>query len=628
MNISWKNYLSHHASRKDLETNSREIQKRFSDSTISVNEKSNVLSENKALVALTCNSIAKEVQATFHHHHLKESFSSSNPDHIGLMGFGASANAVRIGPSAFFATSSKAAQVPSMDEFMILEDDAEFKVLTADNLAVTKTRNRFAVLLPFLAEIMFEAEHFDAAALAIKFIEKIKERHFDERNESTETEAEEELEEAKKPKTDGDKDVEGEESNKSQEDDREEEKQEALEELLQSQRDLTLVIELEENYYDILIFLWSVSRGLRSHPGLPLSFCSKRHTITYVSEMRMQCLLKNLPQSIPTNQNIPPGLPPPPTIGNVTTIQPSRDLKDLTGEFKNLAKAMNARNLSDLKEKQEIRSHKTTKRFEKMSTIKKNTIVMFQVGPHHDQMDVEVMNPTDNMLIAINQSTSADVVSLLRSHGARKGIIEVYESGFGAAIRDSNLASAPRPMDVNNMIIFLIHPGAKIQVISARDTLLYQMKAELGKLEHADVETLTSMKTFVPFDFEHFLHVLKGMEFVCEFLGGQDCYSAMAGKHAREHAETNEFLYVDKASENPIFYASVSNGYHRRHHTFLHSLEFRKVDKMATGHMEFTSVTDKIDQFEYVVHRPTFIPRKRLQESEANKNKHPRKGNG
>lgn len=68
-------------------------------------------------------------------------------------------------------------------------------------------------------------------------------------------------------------------------------------------------------------------------------------------------------------------------------------MKDLTSEFRNLARAMNARNLSELKEKQEQRSEKSMKKFDKMSSVKKNTLIMFQVGPHHDQVDVDVMRP-------------------------------------------------------------------------------------------------------------------------------------------------------------------------------------------------------------------------------------------
>ena len=303
-------------------------------------------------------------------------------------------------------------------------------------------------------------------------------------------------------------------------------------------------------------------------------------------------------------------------------------MKDLTSEFKSLAKAMNARNLCELKEKQEKRSERSTKKFDKMSSIKKNTIIMFQVGPHHDQQDVNNMKPTENMLIAMNQGTPADVVGLLRSHSARRGIMATFESGLGAAIRDGNLASSPRPMDVNNLTIFLIHPGAKAQAISARDTLLYQMKAELGKLEQDDVEALTSMKPFAPFDFASFLHMLKGMEFVCEFLGGPNCYSALAWRHAREHAEFNEYIYVDKAGENAMFFASVANDYHRRHQTFIHSLEFKNMDEMARDHMNFSNVTDRIDTFEYVIHRPTFIPKKRPQDREQKDQKEQKPGAG
>ena len=105
------------------------------------------------------------------------------------------------------------------------------------------------------------------------------------------------------------------------------------------------------------------------------------------------------------------------------------------------------------------------------------------------------------------------------------------------------------------------------------------------------------------------------MEFVCEFLGGPQCYSAFAWNHAREHAELNEHLYIDKANKKTMFFASVVNDYHRRHQTFMHSLSFKNIDEMAKEQMDFQHLTKRVENFEYVVHKPSFLPKKRPQDN-------------
>ena len=147
--------------------------------------------------------------------------------------------------------------------------------------------------------------------------------------------------------------------------------------LEKAEKELESIETLKDNYHNILVFLWSVSQGLRSNPGLPLPFCFKKHTTRWVQSMHSQHItnpMNNLPplppgapfQAIPTNLNLP----------NVTTIQPSSDMKDLTSEFKSLARAINNNALSTLTEKQEKKSEKSKTKFNKMSTIKKNIVVM------------------------------------------------------------------------------------------------------------------------------------------------------------------------------------------------------------------------------------------------------------
>lgn len=597
MHLSWRNYLLFHASREDLESNSQAIQHRFSDNNLAATEKFITLADYKALVVLTCNPLGKEIQATFYHHQLRTGFQQKQPDSLALMGFGQTASAVRVNPDTLFATMKTLKSVPSMKAFLALKDTKEFRSLQPETDAEAKIRNKFAVLPPFLADGLFDLENFEAAQVAMKFITKIKCKHsikekevieLEESEDGNETTTGDKADDPAKVSNDNEK---GRKSN--------EEINKEMDEMMKDHGEQMKLTEVTELYHNILVFLWSAQQGLKSHPGLALPQCIKSSTNKWVDSVHAQCLLKNLPQDHPS-------LPPP---VNLMPVEPNLD-GGLTAEFKNLARAISAKHLSDLKEKNDTKSEKSCLRFEKMSSLKQNTMIMFQVGPGHDQCDVDVMQPPPNMLVCLNQKGAGDVAGTLHHQAARNGVMANFESGLAAAIHQGNLASTPRATDINNFTVFFIHPGNKKHAVSARDALLYQIKAEYGKLNNDDVEALISMKPFAPFDFPSYLHMLKGMEFLCTFLGGEYCYSSQAWRMARSHAERNEFLYVDKSQENAMVYASLLNDYHRRHMTFLHSLGDKAVDAMATDQMDFSKVTEKMDCFEYVVNRPAWLPKR------------------
>ena len=622
MHLSWRNFLLFNTARADLDQNNDVIQQRFSDQNLAPNEKFNILAEHKTLVVLTCNPIGKEVQATFFHHLLRDGFKQVHPDCVGLMGFGKNASAVRINPDTFFAIIKTPKPVPTMKSFLEIKGEDEFRNLQPEQSDKQVIRNKFAVLPPFLADALFELEEFDAARVAVKFLTKIRERHNIKNKEVISLDDQENDEDDDE---DGSTKDETEQNNESNEEENEQRKRkaekvnEAMNKLIQDHDQDIKTSEMTSSYHDTFSFLWSVQQGLKSHPGVALPHCLKGKTNKWVEEAHAKNLLRSLPQ----DRELPPPLEP---------LKAGLQLDNsLSVEFKNLARAISAKHLSDLREKKEGKSEKNTLRFEKLSTLKQNTITMFQVGPGHAQEDVDVMTPPPNMLVCLNQKSAGDVAGTLHHHAARAGVMANFESGLAAAIHQGNIASSPRATDINNCTVFFIHPGNKKQSLSARDSLLYQMKAEYGKLDQADVEALISMKPFAPFDFASYLHMLKGMEFLCTFLGGEFCYSAQAWRMAKEHAEMNEFIYADKKEENAMLFASLLNDFHRRHMTFIHSPGDKQVTSMAIEQMDFSKITNKIDCFEHVVNRPSWIPKRdpkdrHKQENDNNKRQKPNNG--
>ena len=71
-------------------------------------------------------------------------------------------------------------------------------------------------------------------------------------------------------------------------------------------------------------------------------------------------------------------------------------------------------------------------------------------------------------------------------------------------------------------------PHADKNAISAETALRLQEQKLMVKLAIEDIALLTKMYIYLSYEFHTFLQILQAMHFLCCFLGGASCASAVA----------------------------------------------------------------------------------------------------
>ena len=117
-------------------------------------------------------------------------------------------------------------------------------------------------------------------------------------------------------------------------------------------------------------------------------------------------------------------------------------------------------------------------------------------------------------------------------------------------------------------------------------------------------------KIFSPNEFSTFLHQLRNIRFLCEYLGGHDCLAAVTVDEAVQHAKKFESLYIESARDSIMFYTSLMNDYHFRLQSFIHSCGFRHLEDLDRKQLDFRPIHDRIELREYNARAPRWYKRK------------------
>lgn len=174
-------------------------------------------------------------------------------------------------------------------------------------------------------------------------------------------------------------------------------------------------------------------------------------------------------------------------------------------------------------------------------------------------------------------------------------------------LKNGCLTSSPRTSSLNNLCVFLCSPEGKGNSLSAEIALRLQEQASYGKLNSEDISLLTRMKAYVPYDYASFIHMLRNIKFLCNFIGGDNCMSSIAWSITLTHALRNECLYREEFLKNKHFYVSLLDDYHRRFQTFIQSCAFDEVDQLRHSQLKFEKLCDSIELFEYMVRTPSWL---------------------
>ena len=181
MILSWSAFLLSHPLRLDYDTNLPSLSNLFVSRDTVLN-KFRTLTDNKSLVCLTRSPIRSETQATFFHHLIRDSIQQKGPHCYGLQGFGTRASAIRLYPDKVFAHTSNAKVIPTLTQLLDCETSEDLLALVEQLKShTTPTANLpfFAILPPFLSDLLHQTESMDAPDILLQFTKFIKASNFD-----------------------------------------------------------------------------------------------------------------------------------------------------------------------------------------------------------------------------------------------------------------------------------------------------------------------------------------------------------------------------------------------------------------------------------------------------------------
>ena len=128
MILKWSDFLRNHPTNEDYNKNIAALQTHIPRTE---NERNSYrhLTDNKFIVCFTKGSLNNELQVTFNHSILKNSFTDKDADCYALSGFGSRAIAVKVDPVEIFKTTTQKKKVPSLHDLIDCETADEIKAV-------------------------------------------------------------------------------------------------------------------------------------------------------------------------------------------------------------------------------------------------------------------------------------------------------------------------------------------------------------------------------------------------------------------------------------------------------------------------------------------------------------------
>lgn len=121
---------------------------------------------------------------------------------------------------------------------------------------------------------------------------------------------------------------------------------------------------------------------------------------------------------------------------------------------------------------------------------------------------------------------------------------------------------------------------------------------------------MTAIRIYIPLEFSQFVHQLRNIRFLCEYIGGEQCLAAVAWDDTVQHAKRNESLYIRLDEEHEFFYGALMNDYHLQFQIFLSSCALGNFDDIDRKQLDFRPLHDRLKLQEYTPRQPRWMKRK------------------
>ena len=204
----------------------------------------------------------------------------------------------------------------------------------------------------------------------------------------------------------------------------------------------------------------------------------------------------------------------------------------LASKFEDLTDVMTKKYEFELQEKKEKAREEPIKKFEKLSPVIKNTILMFIIEPGMTEDEIVAILPTSGALSLLNMQSGSVIKSTRHQYLKNKGCVVYLQNGLCTNLKNLMIASTD-PFINENLNILFCGPENPGEEMTSSQQAIIEEKARLGILKKDDLEVLTKNNLYTPMDFWGFEHMVNNFVELIMFLGGEDCYAARAWKRVR-----------------------------------------------------------------------------------------------
>ena len=319
-----------------------------------------------------------------------------------LSGFGYRAQAVKVDPTEIFKTTTQKKKLPNLHDLIDCETADEIKAVECKDNG--EKVDCYAILPPFLTEILFDDDDYSPMNVLLKMLKKSRSliktkietiEITSDQGSTTEMETEEKT----SPKVD-------EEMTPAYP------RQVELDDL---EDKTTLPHPLQDYFGGIFDFLYIAATNPNAVKTNSVGMCLKETSTMWTEKQHEDLLARRhhlaAPQSAPaTNPDV---------------------LDKMSDKFGFLADAIAAREQFEpqkKREKQELVSG--AKKFEKLSPIIKNTLLMFTIIPGMTQDDISEVEPTENALSLLEVNSGSVIRQLLHNYMRQKGCMVHLQLGM------------------------------------------------------------------------------------------------------------------------------------------------------------------------------------------------------
>jgi len=611
--LSWRTYLKSHKDRTEYDAHADCIQC-IVNTAESASASHIHLMDHPTLVCLTKSNIGKEVQATFYHEKRKTSLLSSEHLNLAFLGFGSRACVVRLEPKEMFRIWNNK-KIPSFEEIIRCNTLEDISNLATNESSKENILEAHAILPPLLTDALFEMEEYKADAVLLKFIYKIRSLKsekdqqeqpnlMDPLDTSMDTEASNDssyalMDEAELANVRMDMDTQ-EPLTTSEETTTPSDAQPTV-----TQTQEPTAFDSPEKFYElrfgrVLEFLWGVVHEEKVVKATKIVPCGSPAVTLWSDTVHERCLGMQ-------HQPLPPFLPPAPAQHQ----QDVSGLSNVATAMTKLSHEMARKNELEMVTKQENEKKKSEKAFENLSKVQKNIFILITATPEDTDEDIDEMKPSEHVRTILNQKISIKAQSHLQHLFQETNNICDISIAMCTQLKNGTIASHPSVNDLNGISPFFLPERSDEERVTQELALRLEEQMALGKINDADMKTITKCRHHFPNNFGEYLHSIKNFFRLVQILAGPDSVFATKIEALVLHATKHERSYKEIEDDYWYFYASVLQYIHRRSQHFIHSASHGLVSKLKTGKLSFSDLLEDIEDGDYIPALPKWLKQSR-----------------